>query len=256
MPSLRNVAAPYWAEFIGTLLLTTIGLGITAQNLTSPTTRRTEALSSSLAWGLAATIGIWASSHVSGGHINPAVTLSRTLFKGDPCRRALCYISSQTLGALTGAFLVWLNFAAPLAALKHKEGSLHPAALAFVTSNDTWYGLVNEVTASFIFVLSVYAITDNSSEAKGLAPLAIGLALTAASLAVSSPLAVAVNPARDFGPRVFAALVYGFDVFADRSFYFWVPLVGPVVGGMLGAFVYEWLVKRDAEYQHALEEGA
>ncbi|KAJ1846783.1 glycerol channel [Coemansia sp. RSA 2703] len=255
MPSLRNVAAPYWAEFIGTMLLTVIGLGITAQNLTSQTTRRTEALSSSLAWGLAVTIGIWVSSHVSGGHINPAVTISRSLFNSHPWSRTLGYISSQTLGALAGAFVVWLNFAASLAALKHKDG-LHPAALAFVTSNDTWYGLINEVTASFIFVLAIYAITDNSSEAKGLAPLAIGLALTGASLAVSSPLAVAVNPARDFGPRVFAAFVYGLGVFSDHSFYFWVPLVGPVVGGVLGAFVYEWLVKRDAEYQHTLEEGA
>ncbi|KAJ1894660.1 hypothetical protein LPJ71_006918, partial [Coemansia sp. S17] len=65
MPSIRNVAAPYWAEFIGTLVLTVVGLGITAQNITNSTTSKTEALNSSFAWGLAVTLGIWTSEHVS-----------------------------------------------------------------------------------------------------------------------------------------------------------------------------------------------
>ncbi|KAJ2858915.1 glycerol channel [Coemansia aciculifera] len=254
MPSIRNVAAPYWAEFIGTLVLTVVGLGVTAQNLTSTTTSKTEALNSSLAWGLAVTLGIWTSEHVSGGHINPAVTLSRALFSGFPATRVLCYLASQTLGAFTGALLVWVNFGSALGDLPKDKG-VHPAAFAFITAGDTWTGLVGEATAAFIFVLAVFAITDNTSSAKNIAPLAVGLAFTAASLGVSSPLGLAVNPARDLGPRIFAALAYGLDVFAEGSFYFWVPLAGPIVGGAAGAFVYEWLVRRDAEY-HALEEGA
>ncbi|KAJ1881056.1 hypothetical protein H4R99_001891 [Coemansia sp. RSA 1722] len=256
MTSLRNVAAPYWAEFIGTLVLTVVGLGITAQNLTSSTSNKTSALNSSLGWGLGVTLGIWTSEHVSGGHINPAVTISRALFNNLSWAKAICYISAQTLGAFVGSFIVWINFASSLSSIKHKDPGMHPATHAFVTSNDTWYGLVNEITATFIFVLAIYAITDNTSNAKPIAPLAVGLALTGASLGVSSPLGVAVNPARDFGPRVFAAFAYGFDVFADQHFYFWVPIVGPIVGGVLGAFVYEWLVKRDAENHHNLEEGA
>ncbi|KAJ1823591.1 hypothetical protein GGH91_001122 [Coemansia sp. RSA 2671] len=254
MPSIRNVAAPYWAEFIGTLLLTLVGLGVTAQNLTNATTSKTEALNSSLAWGLAITLGIWTSEHVSGGHINPAVTLSRAIFSGFPATRVLGYLLAQTLGAFTGALIVWANFGAALGDLPNGKG-MHPAALAFITTGDTWTGLVGEITASFIFVLAVFAITDNTSTAKSIAPLAVGLAFTATSLGVSSPLGLAVNPARDLGPRVFAALAYGFDVFAHGSFYFWVPLVGPLAGGAAGAFVYEWLVRRDAAY-HALEEGA
>ncbi|KAJ2510141.1 Aquaporin-3, partial [Coemansia sp. RSA 1937] len=138
--------------------------------------------------------------------------------------------------------------------IKHKDG-IHPATRAFITSNDTWPGLVNEITATFVFVIAVFAISDQTSNAKNIAPLALGLAFTGASLAVSSPLALALNPARDFGPRVFAALAYGLDVFADHSFYFWVPIAGPLIGAILGAFVYEWLVKRDAEYHHSLEDG-
>ncbi|KAJ1642649.1 hypothetical protein J3B02_001723 [Coemansia erecta] len=255
MTSLRNVAAPYWAEFIGTLVLTVVGLGITAQNLTSSTAGKTAALSSSLGWGLGVTLGIWTTEHVSGGHINPAVTIGRALFNNLSWAKAVGYIGAQTLGAFVGAFIVWVNFASSLSSIKHKDPGMHPASYAFITSNDTWYGFVNEITATFIFVLAIYAVTDNTSNAKSIAPLAIGLALTGASLAVSTPLNIALNPARDFGPRVFAAFAYGFDVFADRKFYFWVPIVAPVIGGTLGAFVYEWLVKRDAEYHHNLEEG-
>ncbi|KAJ2156664.1 glycerol channel [Coemansia sp. RSA 552] len=253
MASLRNVAAPYWAEFIGTLILTLVGLGATAQNLTNPS--KTEGLSSSVAWGAGITLGIWASEHVSGGHINPAVTLARTLFSGFSPRKVPGYLLAQGLGAFAGAFLVWANFANDLAHLKHKDTGMHPATGAFITANDTWPGLINEITASFVFVLAVFAISDQTSSAKNIAPLALGLAFTGASLALSSPLALALNPARDFGPRVFAALVYGLDVFADHSFYFWVPIVGPALGAVLGAFVYEWLVKRDAEYHHSLEDG-
>ncbi|KAJ2720833.1 glycerol channel [Coemansia sp. Benny D115] len=253
MSSLRNVAAPYWAEFIGTLVLTLVGLGVTAQNLTSASTHRTEAINSSLGWGLGVTLGIWVSDHVSGGHINPAVTLARFLFSGFSAAKLVGYLAAQTLGAFAGAFLVWLNYAQALGALKHKDAN--PALAAFITSNATWPGLLTEVVASGVFVLAIFAVTDNTSNSKTVAPLAIGLSLTAISLGLSSPLAVAVNPARDFGPRVFAALAYGFEAFSDASFYFWVPLAGPIVGGALGAFVYEWLVKRDAEY-HQLEEGA
>ncbi|KAJ2370305.1 hypothetical protein H4S01_000468 [Coemansia sp. RSA 2610] len=251
MASLRNVAAPYWAEFIGSLLLTLVGLGATAQSLVAPA--NTPALSSSLAWGSAVTLGIWVSEHVSGGHINPAITLVRALFSDFSLAKVPGYLAAQTLGAFSGALLVWLNFASDLGALKPTHG-LHPATHAFITANDTWSGLVNEITASFIFVLAVFAISDQTSNAKNIAPLALGVAFAAASLALSSPLQLALNPARDFGPRVFAALVYGFDVFADHSFYFWVPIVGPIAGAVLGAFVYEWLVRRDAEYQHSLED--
>ncbi|KAJ1894709.1 hypothetical protein H4S04_008921 [Coemansia sp. S16] len=254
MPSIRNVAAPYWAEFIGTLVLTVVGLGVTAQNITNSTTSKTEALNSSFAWGLAVTLGIWTSEHVSGGHINPAVTLSRALFSGFPATRVLGYLLSQTLGSFVGALLVWINFSTALNDLPKGKG-VNPAAFAFITAGNTCSGLVGEITATFIFVLAVFAITDNTSSAKNIAPLAVGLAFTAASLGVSSPLGLAVNPARDLGPRIFAALAYGLDVFAEGSFYFWVPLAGPVIGGAAGAFVYEWLVRRDAEY-HTLEEGA
>ncbi|KAJ1727550.1 glycerol channel [Coemansia sp. RSA 1939] len=257
MPSLRNVAAPYWAEFVGTMVLAIIGLGSAAQGLVSSQVHRTEAISSSIAWGLAVTMGIWASDHVSGGHINPAVTVARLVFSGFSAAKVVGYVAAQMLGAFAGAFLVWLNYSSALAALDHKNEGLHPATAAFITSSSsTWFGFVNEVTAGFLFVLAVFAITDNASNAKTIAPLAVGLSFTATSLGLSSPLALAINPARDFAPRLFAAFVYGFDVFTDASFYFWVPLIAPTAGGILGAFVYEWLVKRDAEYQHTLEEGA
>ncbi|KAJ2079152.1 hypothetical protein H4R24_003982 [Coemansia sp. RSA 988] len=255
MPSLRNVAAPYWGEFIGTLVLTVVGLGATAQNLTNSSSHKTEAISSSVAWGTGVTLGLWVTEHVSGGHINPAISLARLVFSGFPLRKLAGYVAAQTLGAFAGAFLVWLNFSASLADIKHKDPGLHPATGAFITSNDVWPGLINEITASFVFVLAVFAISDQTSQAKNIAPLALGLAFAGASLALSSPLQLALNPARDFGPRVFAAFVYGLNVFADHSFYFWVPIVGPAIGALLGGFVYEWLVKRDAEYHHQLEEG-
>ncbi|KAJ2557901.1 glycerol channel [Coemansia sp. RSA 1933] len=257
MPLLRNIAAPYWAEFIGTMVLAVVGLGSTAQNLVGTSAHRTEAVGSSLAWGLGTTLGIWVSAHTSGGHINPAVTVARTLFSGFPRAKVGGYIAAQMLGAFVGALIVWINYRAPLAALDHKHLGLHPATGVFITSNDTCYGIIGEVSAGFLFVLAAFAITDHrsqSSAAKPITPLAIGLAFTATSLALSSPMRLAANPARDFAPRLFAALAYGLDVFADASFYFWVPLVAPTAGGILGAFVYEWLVKKNAQYQHFLEE--
>ncbi|KAJ1953054.1 glycerol channel [Dipsacomyces acuminosporus] len=250
----RNIAAPYWAEFVGTLVLTTVGLGASAQNLTSESAGKTDALNSSVAWGLAVALGIWSSEHVSGGHINPAVTIAHLLFRNFPFSQVVGYLVSQTLGAFAGAFLVWWNYSAALGGLKHDEPGLHPATGAFITANDVAQGLSGEILASFVFVLAYFAINDQNSSAKNIAPLATGLALTGVSLGLSSPLSLAINPARDLGPRIFTAFAYGLDVFSDNSFYFWVPVVGPIVGAALGAFVYDWLVRTDAQY-HALEEG-
>ncbi|ORX67984.1 aquaporin-like protein [Linderina pennispora] len=254
MSSFRNIAAPYWAEFIGTLVLTTVGLGATAQSLVNKDSQA-DALSSSVAWGLAVALGIWTSEHVSGGHINPAVTISKAIFHGFSWAQVSGYLLAQTLGAFVGAVLVWANFAAGLAALKPGEAGLHPATGAFITSNDFGQGFLGETIGSALFVLAIYAVSDANSSAKNIGPLAIGLALSAVSLGLSSPLGLALNPARDFGPRVFAALAYDFNALTDSSLYFVVPIAGPIVGGTIGAFVYEWLVKQDAEYHHQLEAG-
>ncbi|XP_050690659.1 aquaporin AQPAe.a-like isoform X1 [Eriocheir sinensis] len=209
------------AELIGTMLLTLIVCG---SCITWDKTQPPTIVQISFAVGIIVASMVQAIGHVSGGHINPAVTCGMLVTRYVSVSRALLYIVAQCLGALAGSGI--LKGITPEA----NQGNLGMTMLGEGVNQGQAFGV--EVLMTFILVLTIFGVCDeHRGDIKGSAPLAIGLAVTCAHLAAIPYTGAAMNPARSFGP----AVVTG--IWEDH----WVYWVGPIAGGVAGAYVYQFL---------------
>ncbi len=236
------------AEFVGTMVLILFGCGVVAQVVAGGLGDHD---SIAWAWGLGVTFGVYVAARLSGGHLNPAVTLSLAAFKGFPWSKVLPYAIAQTAGAFVAALLVRWNYTEVLA----KADPGHTLKTQFVFSTlpgngvlpvSEWGALRDQVIGTAILMLLVFAVTDllNTPPGANLAAVVIGLIVVAIGMAWGTDAGYAINPARDFGPRL-ASFITGYDTaWRDQygNFYFWVPIVGPLVGGLVGAALYRILV--------------
>lgn len=225
------------AEFFGTLILVLLGNGVVAGVVLKGTKSENAGwLTIVIGWGIAITLAIYAVGNISGAHLNPAVTLALAM-KGDfPWQDVGGYVVSQFAGAFVGAVLVWLHY------LPHWKQTADPATklAVFCTGpavRNTFTNLISEIIATSVLVLAILFIGKNEFT-QGLNPVAIGLLITAIGLSLGGTTGFAINPARDLGPRIahFVLPVHGKGP-SDWS-YSWIPVVGPIVGGLLGAFIY------------------
>ncbi|MBS1681717.1 MAG: aquaporin family protein [Bacteroidetes bacterium] len=229
--------SPYIAEFFGTLLLVLLGNGVVAGVLL----KKSKAENSGwftivVGWGLAVTLAIYAVGNVSGAHLNPAITLALTVIGNFPPDQVISYMAAQFLGAFTGAVLVWLHYLphwhqTPDAPTKLAVFSTGPAI------RNLFMNLVSEVIATAVLVLAILFIGANEFT-QGLNPLIIGLLIVSIGLSLGGTTGFAINPARDLGPRIahFLLPIYGKGN-SDWS-YAWVPVLGPMIGGTIGALLY------------------
>jgi len=200
-----------------------------------------------LGWGLAVTMGIYVSGKISGGHLNPAVTLTLAVFRGFPWSKVLPYSLAQTVGAFLAAALVYKNY---LPAFHMVDPQLERTAGVFTTFPAfpavLQAGFLDQVIGTALLLLLVLAITDELNVPPGanLAPLMIGLVVVAIGMSFGGMHGYAINPARDFGPRLFTA-VAGFknNGLTDGARVWWVPVFGPLLGGLLGAAVYDFGIR-------------
>lgn len=246
------------AEFLGTLVLIVFGTGVVAEVVLSRGTSGNP-LSIHLAWGLAVTLGIYVSAGVSGAHLNPAVTLAFAALRGFPWRRVPHYLLAQTAGAFTGAALTFLVYREAFAAFdggtRQVTGS---AATAFIFATypqpflSTAGGFVDQLVGTALLLLVVFALGDKRNAAPGPGgPAVVGALVAAIGMSFGFNAGYAINPARDLGPRLFTALAgWGGEVFRAGNGWWWVPLVAPCIGGLVGAFAYDLLVGR----RHPTEE--
>ncbi|MEU6753752.1 MIP/aquaporin family protein [Spirillospora sp. NPDC046719] len=255
---LPDLAVEMSAEFAGTLILILFGVGVVAQAVAGSGLGAPQSLGGhdaiTWAWGWGVTLGVYVSARLSGGHINPAVTIALAVFKGFPWRKVLPFIFAQMLGAFIAALIVRWNYSEILA--KFDPG--HTVKTQFVFSTlpgngtlpiHTWGAFRDQIIGTAILLFLVLALTDarNSPPLANMAPLIIGLVVVAIGMAFGSAAGYAINPARDFGPRL-AQYITGYDTaWRDQfgHFYFWVPLVAPVIGGILGAGLYILLIGRN-----------
>lgn len=227
----------YVAEFFGTMLLVLLGDGVVAGVVLKRSKSENAGWIAIVAgWGLAVTLAIYAVGRLSGAHLNPAVTIGLTIDGSFPTDMVAGYIISQFLGAFAGALLVWLHY------FPHwRETTDASAKLAvFCTApaiRNTFTNLISEIIATAVLVLAILFIGANEFT-EGLNPIVIGLLIVSIGLSLGGPTGFAINPARDLGPRLahFVLPIHG-KGHSDWS-YAWIPVVGPVVGGVLGAYVY------------------
>ena len=255
------------AEFVGTFVLMLVGDGAVAVAVFTGAYNLTGV---ALMWGFGVLLAVYISGGVSGAHLNPAVTACFAVFRKFPGRKVVPFVLSQVLGAFTAAltlFFCWHGFWAPTAGKMGvsvgQPGSqklmmvfscfypnpgivgVTPQDLAKVTAGTAF--LVEGVLTMFL-LLSILALIDSRSvQAPGSNTAALFIGLTvAAVVGIGAPLTMdAVNPARDFGPRLFAYLIgYGSIAFpGPRGNEWWIYILAPLVGGIAGGLVYDGLIR-------------
>jgi glycerol uptake facilitator protein len=227
----------YLAEFIGTMLLIILGDGVVAGAVLKRTKSENAGwLTIVIAWGLAVTLAIYAVGQISQAHLNPAVTIGLWIDGSFPSDLVLGYILAQIVGAFAGAVIVWLHY------LPHwKETPDASAKLAVFSTGPALrsplYNIISEIIATAVLVLGLLCLGANEFT-QGLKPVVVGLLIVAIGLSLGGTTGFAINPARDLGPRLahFVLPIHGKGS-SDWS-YAWVPIVGPLIGGALGAIVY------------------
>ena len=241
------------AEFAGTLILILFGVGVVAQVVTSGGALGGHD-SIAWAWGLGVTLGVYTAGRMTGAHLNPAVTIALAAFRGFSWRKVLPYAVAQFLGAFVAALLVRWNYTE---ALHHFDPGLTIKS-QFVFSTlpgngadigvHMWGGFRDQIIGTAILMFLILAVVDlrNTSPAANLAPFIVGLVVVGIGMAWGTNAGYAINPARDFGPRL-ASFITGYGgAFKDQfgDVYFWVPIVAPIIGALVGAFLYDALVGR------------
>ncbi|WP_411897761.1 MIP/aquaporin family protein [Elizabethkingia occulta] len=237
---------PFTAEIIGTMLLILLGNGVVANVLLKDTKGNNSGwIVITTAWALAVFVGVTVAGPISGAHLNPAVTIGLAAAGKFPWESVPSYIAAQMIGAMAGAFLVWL-FHKDHFAITEDEGaklacfSTSPA-IAKPVSN-----IISEIIGTFVLVFVVFYISDaiisipNTPDAKiGLGTIGavpVAFLVWAIGLSLGGTTGYAINPARDLGPRIMHAIlpIKG----SSQWSYAWIPILGPVIGAVLAALLF------------------
>jgi glycerol uptake facilitator protein len=234
----------YVHEFLGTMILILLGDGVVGQVVFA--TRGVSNWNTIVwGWGMAVAMAVYVAGGLSGAHINPAVTLAAVVRRGFPFGKFIGYAIAQIAGAFAGAFLVWVMYHGDFVGQGYKN-------IFFTAPANANYGIVNaycsEIIGTAMLLCGIYGIVDskNLAPSGNMIPLVIGLLVLSIGLSLGGPTGYAINPARDFGPRLFATLLPGNDAWAVPAGwsvpYFHVPIIGPLIGGPLGGFVYDFVI--------------
>lgn len=227
----------YIAEFVGTAILILFGAGVCANvNLKGSAAKGSDWIVISFGWGFAVALGVYAVGQFSDAHINPAVTLGFAFAGEFPWSDVVPYIIAQVLGAMLGALLVWFHF------MPHFKAEDDPGTKLGVYATAPGYpnymaNFTSEMIGTFILVMGLMFIGANDFT-DGLNPLIVGFLITAIGLSLGGPTGYAINPARDFGPRLAHFLMPIPGKGSSNFKYAIVPVLGPLAGGALGATVY------------------
>lgn len=265
------------AEFLGTFVLIAFGDGVVAMAVAAlPGSGRTEGptkffigssdwLLIGWGWAFAVAFGVYVAGGVSGAHINPAVTLAFAVRRKFPWKKVVPYIVAQVAGAFVGAAVVYMTYHQAIDAFNKASHTARDAAGGFVSFsifatfpapyfNGGWSGpLIDQIVGTGLLVMCIAAVIDlrNTAVKANLGPFMIGMVVMAVGISFGANAGYAINPARDFGPRLFAffegwgqvalpGTVHGAG--QNYDWYFWIPIVGPFIGGVIGIVLYDLFV--------------
>lgn len=262
-----GVGGEMLAEFLGTFVLVLLGCGSVAVAIAGlpGSDRQTEAFGAAnwliiaFGWGFGVVFGVYIAGGVTGAHINPAVTLAFATRRGFPWWKVGPYMFAQVVGGFIAAALVYFTYSWAIDAFNAKSGvsrgeSLDTFAI-FATFpakylGASWWGpFLDQIVGTAILVLLICALIDmgNKAPAANIGPFLIGMVVVAIGLTFGTNAGYAINPARDFGPRLWTFLTGWGEIALPGTYqwfsnYFWIPIVGPLVGGVVGAIVYDLFI--------------
>ncbi len=242
------------AEAVAMCLIITIGDSVAAMySMYDPSPYKQAYWGVCITWGLAVTLAIYATASVSGCHANPAVTLALAMYRRFAWRKVVPYCAAQVLGAFAGAVLVYALFSPVINAFNAAHGLrraaggaagvffTHPGDLITLT-----HAFTDEIILTAILIFGIFAITEQYNEQAPQAnsgALMIGFLVAAIGASAGYLEGWALNPARDVGPRLFCFLAgWGASAFPSPASYWWVPVLGPLLGAVVGGAAYQWLI--------------
>ncbi|XP_005393898.1 PREDICTED: aquaporin-9 [Chinchilla lanigera] len=248
----NSLARETVSEFLGTFILIVLGCGCVAQTVLSRGSFG-NIVTINVGFPMAVTMAIYVTGGVSGGHVNPAVSFAMCLFGRMKWFKLPFYVGAQFLGAFAGSAALFgiyydglMSFADGKLLITGENATAH----IFATYPAPYLSVVNafadQVMSTMFLLMLVFAIFDsrNLRVPKGLEPIVVGLLILVLSSSLGLNSGCAMNPARDLSPRLFTALAgWGFDVFRVGHHFWWIPVVGPLVGAALGGLVYMLLIE-------------
>lgn len=267
-PALAGTMGEALAEFFGTMVLILFGDGCVASfalfNKLGPGGAATPFANTwtviIFGWGFAVMLGIYVSGAISGAHLNPAVTLGLAATRRFAWNKVVPYIVAQVLGAFVAAAILYFVYHGALMAnagndfAKNVGGVFYTSPKSFV---GTFGAFGDEFIGTALLVGLIVAIVDgrNQPVQANLNPLIIGLLIVAIGASFGLNTGYAINPARDFGPRLWIALVTGGASLSQNNYYFWIPIVAPLLGGVVGAFIYDYTIGKVLEARGLVQSG-
>lgn len=236
---------PFIAEIIGTMLLILLGNGVVANVVLKDTKGNNSGwIVITAAWAFAVFVGVAVAGPISGAHLNPIVTLGLALVGKFTWSQVVPYIVAQMIGAMLGAFLVWLSHKDHFAATEDEAGKLACFSTGPAIRNYT-SNLISEIIGTFVLIFVIFylagpdvhiaAAADAKIGLGSIGALPVAILVWAIGLSLGGTTGYAINPARDLGPRIVHSILLKGN--SDWS-YAWVPIVGPIIGSSLAALCY------------------
>ena len=232
---------PFLGEFIGTALLIIFGDGVVANVVLNKTKGNNGGwIVITSGWAMGVFVGVYSVAAISGAHINPAVTIALAFAGKVSWDIVPMYILAQMLGAMFGAFLVWLSYKQHFDATDNKDLKL----AVFCTGpqiRSSLYNFITEVIGTFVLVSGVLHIVAPQSSLGALDALPVALLVFGIGLALGGPTGYAINPARDLGPRIMHFILPIPNKRDSDWGYAWIPVVAPIVGAVLAVVVFQMM---------------
>jgi MIP family channel proteins len=237
------------SEFFGTAILLFIGIAVVMQFILSKE-KVNAYVQINIGWGLGIAFSVYLCAKTSGGHFNPGVSLAMVTLGKLSIKDFFLYFIVQTFGAFVGSagaygiyydqFQKFSGDARYIAGLKGTAACFASFPAAHVSHTTAFF---DQIAGTGLLVLFVCCIIDKRSKIPAAAhPLLFGLVVMMIGTCFALNLGYPINPARDLGPRIFAYFIYGSGVFTYQGYYFWIPVIAPLVGGPLGAWLYQIFV--------------
>lgn len=231
------------SELIGTAMLIILGDGVVANAILSKTKGQNGGLISiTFGWSIAVFVGVYVATAASGGaHLNPAVTVAFAYLNKLDWALVPLYISAQLLGAMLGALIVWIAYRQHFNATEDPEIQRAVFCTAPAIRNYK-QNFITETTSTFVFMFAILFITSSANSLGSLDALPVALLVLGIGLSLGGPTGYAINPARDLGPRIMHAVLPIKGKGSSDWSYSWVPVIGPLLGAVLAAILYELIM--------------